>query len=111
MDILQKNGLALNHLTKQAALPSKEEQVAVAATRFPRGRQSRPVLILAIKEGSPFRLQAGDVFPSITAIAKRLGLLSTPPVHTALKNANGAPATLRGVTCQYLNDYQKGKAI
>ena len=57
-----------------------------------------------------FPFSAGDVVPSVSDAARRIGRAVSVPLHMALKNARGAPATVRGVMFQYLTDYQKGKS-
>ena len=39
-----------------------------------------------------------------------MGLTSATALNSYLRHSSGAPAKLRGVTFQYLTDYQKGKS-
>ena len=103
----------LRELPKSQPLTT-EERAALRA-RFPNRHDGRKVVVLAVATDEYgvekiFPFSAGDVFPSVTDAARRIGLAVSVPLHLALKNTHGAPATVRGVTFQYLTDYQKGKS-
>ena len=103
--------LVLNELPKLP--PITEAERAALDARFPSRKQGRKLVVLSIALGdygeNVFPFKVGDVFPSVTEAARRIGHRTPVPLHTALRFANGAPAKLRGVTFQYLDVYQKGK--
>ena len=105
------NEIILNEVPKAPPL-SPEERAALRA-KFPSRYDGRKVVVLRVATDEygvekVFPFSSGDVFPSVTEASRRIGLGAPVPLHNALKKANGAPATVRGVTFQYLTDYQKG---
>ena len=107
-----KTAPTLRELPKSQPLTA-EERAALRA-RFPNRHDGRKVVVLAVATDDYgvekiFPLSVGDVFPSVSDAARFIGLGSSVPLHLVLKNAKGAPARVRGVTFQYLPDFQKGK--
>ena len=88
---------------------SVEEQAALR-TKFPSGAHGRKAVVLLIEPGSPFQIEPGNIFPTLKALAAAMGLTSATARNSYLRHSSGAPAKLRGVTFQYLTDYQKGKS-
>ena len=88
---------------------SVEEQAALRA-KFPSRQAGRKVVVLSIEPTSLFQITSGDVFHTLKALAAAMGLATAAALCSYLRLARGAPAKLRGVTFQYLTDYQKGKS-
>lgn len=108
-----KTTLTLRELPKSQPLTT--EELAALRERFVNRRAGRKVIVLAVATDDYgveklFPFSAGDVFSSVADASRRIGHASSVPLHMTLKAAHGAPATVRGVTFQYLTDYQKGKS-
>jgi hypothetical protein len=101
------NEIILNEVLKP--LPLTADQKTALAAHFPSRRMGRKMVVLLVEPGSPFKIEPGNVFPTLASLAIAMGLNDSVPLCQYLRLTNGAPAKLRGVTFQYLTDYQKGQ--
>jgi hypothetical protein len=86
-----------------------EEEIAALRAKYGGRRAGRKIVVLALSADCPLILQPGSVFSKVKDFALSLGYTDGGNViGQYLKKSNGAPATVRGVTFQYLTDYQNG---
>jgi len=91
-------------LPADVLLPSAEKLL-----KYKPQREDRRVVVVAVETDSQFLHKPRDVFRTASAAAKSIGLTASG-LWSALHDVPGAPATVRGITFQYFDDFKKAEA-
>jgi|HubBroStandDraft_3_1064219.scaffolds.fasta_scaffold136527_1 hypothetical protein len=96
-------------LNEVVAVAPTEAQLKQAAALIRKGPVGRKIVVLRVSANNPFQIKAGDVFQNSRAAATAVGV-SENTVFMALRYQRKWKsltfATVRGVTFQFLSDYQ-----
>lgn len=99
-----------DHLKFRTILPADVlSPSAEKLLKYKPQREDRRVVVVAVESNSPFLHKPRDVFRTAAAASKSIGL-STSGLWAALHDVPGAPATVRGITFQYFDDFKKAEA-